>query len=128
METTASISLPKQYAEVNLSNEKNVLSVRFFKTGKAIYKVDISTIEYVIAAGNYSKLFMSNKQSLLIGLPLNEVEKMLCGKEFIRIHRSSIISVRSIEKVVDNIVYINKVNLAVGKTYRNLFYQRIMGF
>lgn len=106
-------------------NNKN--QIHFFKTGTSIYKVDLLMIDYILAYGNYSKIVMSNKQ-LTVGSTLKEIEELLNEKEFIRIHRSCIVSIKKIEKIKDNIVYINNVNLPVGKLYREDFYNKILQY
>jgi DNA-binding LytR/AlgR family response regulator len=70
---------------------------------------------------------MSNKQ-LTVGSTLKEIEELLNEKEFIRIHRSCIVSIKKIEKIKDNIVYINNVNLPIGKLYREDFYNKILQY
>jgi DNA-binding LytR/AlgR family response regulator len=107
--------------------ENNSNKIRFFKTGKAIHKVDLASVDYVLAYGNYSKLYMANKQ-LVVGIPLKDIEDRLEKNDFIRIHRSCIVSIRKIEKVMDNTVFISNINLAVGKQYRDLFYEKIFNF
>jgi DNA-binding LytR/AlgR family response regulator len=70
---------------------------------------------------------MSNKQ-LVVGIPLKEIEEKLGENEFVRIHRSCIVAINKIEKVLENIVYVKNVNLAVGKQYRDNFYVRIFNY
>lgn len=107
---------------------KNNSQIHFFKTGIAIYKVDLTGIEYILAFGNYSKIYMTNRQPLVVGTPLKEIESLLNQDSFIRIHRSSIVSVLKIEKIKDNIVYINNINLPVGKLYREAFFKLILNY
>ncbi len=115
------------FNESNPATDSITNNIRFFKTGKAIYKIDLSAIDYVLAYGNYSKLYMATKQ-LVVGVPLKDIEEKLGEKEFVRIHRSCIVSIRKIEKVMENTVYISNINLAVGKQYRDFFYEKIFNF
>ena len=117
----------KQLIPILTDSVKNYNQIHFFKTGTSIYKVDLSMVDYILAYGNYSKIVMPNKQ-LTVGDTLKEIEELLNEKEFIRIHRSCIVSIKKIEKIKDNIVYINNINLPVGKLYREEFFNRILQF
>lgn len=99
-------------------------TIHFFKTGTSINKVDLNTVDYITAYGNYSKLIMKDKQ-LTISMPLKEIEAFLNNKDFIRIHRSCIVAIRKIDKIKDHMAYINSVTLPFGKLYREAFYASI---
>lgn len=114
----------RHYLAPTLSDQdkQNDSQAHFFKTGKIIYRVDLSSINYILAYGNYSKIVMCKKQ-LVISTPLKELEGLLNEKDFVRIHRSVIVSVKKIEMVKEYIVYIDDVHLPVGKSYIEYFYK-----
>ena len=117
-------TMEKNRNEKQASAQNNLENVCFFKAGKTIHKIDLTSIDYVLAYGNYSKLYMASKQ-LVVGMPLKDIEEKLSEESFVRIHRSCIVSIRKIEKIYENTVYMNNINLAIGKQFRNLFYEKI---
>ena len=100
-------------------------SVFFFRSGKEIHKIKLEAIVYVLSFGNYCKFYLDSKQ-VLINMSLKEFESRFCKNNFIRIHKSYIIAVKKIDKVVDNIVYLNKESLPIGKLYRTSFFETIL--
>ena len=99
----------------------------FFKIGKEIHRIDYQNIDFIIAYGNFSKIFMG-KKSLLVGASLKEVEVKIGFDKFIRIHRSIIVSISKIEKVSDHTVIINNNSLAIGKIYKDEFYEKVLSY
>jgi DNA-binding LytR/AlgR family response regulator len=106
---------------------KNKNDVHFFKAGTAIYKVELDKINYILAYGNLSKLY-TGTHVLVVSEPLKEIEAVLDGDEFVRIHRSCIVPIRKIEKVVSHLVHICNEKLPVGRQYRQNFYKKLMQF
>ena len=62
--------------------------------------VPYTSIRWIEAAGSYAKLHIAGGSSVLVRISLNQLVDMLPTKEFLRVHRSSIVAVRSIRSVV----------------------------
>jgi two-component system, LytTR family, response regulator len=60
----------------------------------------INTIVCISAAGDYSEIFTADGQKALVMKPLKEWEERLPEKYFTRIHRSTIINLEYIERIV----------------------------
>ncbi len=61
--------------------------------------IKISEIIAITAQGNYSKIYLCNVKSLTVRKSLTDWEQLLSKKTFRRIHRSTIINIRKIEKM-----------------------------
>ena len=66
--------------------------------GRSIF-LKINSISHIVAAGDYSEVFTSDKQKHLVEKPLREWEARLPEKHFVRIHRTAIVNLESIERV-----------------------------
>lgn len=104
-----------------LESEGGALYESFFlKTGLEDEKVYFSSIEYVVSQGNYMEYFTTEKK-LLSRQTIQEALQSLPADQFIRIHRSYIVSVKHIQKVTRNSVWVNKVEIPVGASYESAF-------
>ena len=62
--------------------------------------INIKNIVHIQADGNYSVLYTFNAKKHLISKPLGEIEDLLQGIGFFRIHRSSIINLNFVNKYI----------------------------
>jgi two-component system LytT family response regulator len=102
-------AFPKENNQLQLEE----ISVAERKTG-----TDFIYVLYIESAGDYVKLFTKEK-TFITRQTISSIEAMLSGKEFVRIHRSYIISINKIKSVTNELVEIGNKELPVGKLYRN---------
>jgi DNA-binding LytR/AlgR family response regulator len=95
--------------------EKDTLVI---KQGHEKYKLLINEIYYLEAMKDYTRIFLSGKQYLVLA-PLSAMQERLPEKRFIRIHRSYIVNVDKITGVKSNRVYLPDHELPQGKLYKN---------
>lgn len=57
-----------------------------------IYVIDISSIVRIEAVSSYSKLILSDGKKIVVSKVLRQMEEMLAGKGFSRIHRSHLVN------------------------------------
>ncbi len=83
------------------STEANkVLNERFFISyHNSSIPVSLKKIKCIMADNQYSKIICDENKSYLIRKSLNEWEKILPPNQFVRIHRSTIISWNHIDKI-----------------------------
>ncbi|HRI61121.1 MAG TPA: LytTR family DNA-binding domain-containing protein [Saprospiraceae bacterium] len=85
----------------------------------------VRDIAYLEASGNYTLLHFTDKRQILVCRTLREVEQMLPGKAFARIHRSHTIHLKHIKKYVrgkgGHVVLQNGVTLVVSAGQKDLF-------
>lgn len=91
----------------------------FIKTGFEQVRIAFEDILYVQSAGNYVT-FMLKDGKLLSRLTMAETEDLLPAPDFIRIHRSYIVSRRHINRIEKNKVYCNHISIPVGSAYTSL--------
>lgn len=74
--------------------------------------------------GNYVKLF-TNQQVYVTALTMTELEQRLPTDQFIRIHKSYLVSLNKIRRLSGNEVLIGEMSLPVGLTYRRELMDRL---
>ena len=79
---------------------------------------------YIESARDYVKVFTKDK-SYITRQTISSIEAMLSGNEFIRIHKSYIISISKIKSFTNELVEIGNKELPIGKFYRNSFVKMI---
>ncbi len=98
----------------------------FIKTdGKNNFeKVYLKDILYIESLKNYVAIHLNGKQIITYNT-LKHIEAYLPSAEFVKIHRSYIVSLRHIDKTDSLSVYINEACLPIGDTYRSTFFKTI---
>lgn len=69
---------------------------------KRIRLVNVSDVNYILGAGNYVEIHLNNGQQYLHREAMNGIENQLNPKEFIRVHRSSIVRISYISELLPN--------------------------
>lgn len=96
----------------------------FIKSGNQLVKVWPSEILFVEAAGNYMR-FHTRERKVMSLLTMKDVLGILSKDEFIRIHKSYIISLKHLEAIERHDVVVGGEQIPVGITYREQFLSRV---
>jgi two-component system LytT family response regulator len=91
----------------------------FVKDGHNWVQIKLSEILYIQAQDNYVSICENNK-STLTRMTLNEVEQKLPEKDFVKVHKSYIIAVARIEKIVKDQIIVNGLKIPISKSYKNI--------
>ena len=94
------------------------------KADKQLIKVFINEITYVEAYGNYIFIFR-NQERIMSKQTLTQFEEQLPAGQFIRIHKSYIISLKAVKFLEGNEISIGPKRLPVGKVYRDHLLSRL---
>lgn len=109
----------KKPVRVN-SNPSETTKTRLFVKEKGEnrqYQILEDEILLVEASGNYSKIVLADKEIVTLQ-KLSDIEEKLSKENFIRIHRSFIISRYKINSIEGNQIHISGHALPIGQTYR----------
>ncbi|WP_226293963.1 LytR/AlgR family response regulator transcription factor [Aquimarina algicola] len=104
----------------SIQNENPTISVEsiFIKGDKKIHQVSLDEILYLESLGSYVKIHLANE--IITSLDrLANFEKRLPEKQFLRIHKSYIVSIRKIDIIQGNRLKINDVNIPIGNVYKH---------
>lgn len=96
----------------------------FIKTEHRIQKVNTRDILYIEALQNYVSL--NTLAGRVMSLQsLKKIEEQLPQNEFVRVHKSYIVSLRHISSVERSRIFIGDTIIPVGDSYRDAFYKLI---
>lgn len=113
----------KETKQQNVSNDDFI----FIKTdGKNNFeKVKTKDILYIESLKNYVAIHLTNHQIITYST-LKHFESELSDKQFIKIHKSYIVSIQNITKTDSLSVYLsNGKDLPIGDTYKKAFFEQI---
>lgn len=104
---------------VNTKN-KNGSGFIYLKSDRKMVKVNLDDIAYIESARDYIKVF-TNGQYIMTRQTISSLEAMLSENEFIRVHRSFIVSINKIKSFTHETVHVANSELPIGKFYLNNF-------
>jgi len=90
----------------------------FIKSNGKFVKVNFSGITYIKGMKDYLKIHTAESR-LITHQTMNEMEKMLAGKQFIRVHKSYIIALAHIKSIYGNSIEMEDATIPVGITYKD---------
>ncbi len=98
--------------------EEDIRNYLFLNEQKRKVKILVSDITYIESQGAYIKI-VTTKKEFLSKMSTKEMEDILPGNIFKRIHRSFIVSLTKIESYTAEAVEVNGVSIPVGREYRD---------
>ncbi|RZM19151.1 MAG: response regulator transcription factor [Pedobacter sp.] len=87
--------LLQSFRETPAINERIALP-----TLEGLHMLNIDSILYCTANSNYTTFTLKEKKKLVVSRTLKEIDEMLSGNQFIRIHHSYLVSIKAIDKYI----------------------------
>jgi two-component system response regulator LytT len=104
---------------VNDKPEKNYI---YLKVDYQLVKISIADILYIEGLKDYVKLYLKSQEKPLLTLTsLKSLEEKLPASNFLRIHRSFIVSKDAVKSVTKNSVQIYNTSIPVTEQYKEVF-------
>ncbi|HTB51705.1 MAG TPA: LytTR family transcriptional regulator DNA-binding domain-containing protein [Ferruginibacter sp.] len=98
----------------------------FIKSAYKFYKIKFSEILFCEGMKDYTQVHIINREKPIITLQnLKTFVSKLPADQFIRIHRSFVVSLSNIDMVSKNEITISKKNLPIGESYRDQLFSII---
>lgn len=114
---------PKTVDNENKS-KNNTQDYFFVKTGFQHQKIFFSDILYIEGQGDYLKI-VTRKGNIMTLLSFKNITKLLPAGEFIRVHKSYMISIRQIDSIERNRIKIGNTRISVSGTYSKSFFEAL---
>lgn len=102
-----------QVLELN-EKEKGYIFVR---TNSSLLKIRLDDITYVQALGDYVTIHHNDKKNT-IHSTLKSIEEKLPPGKFFRSHRSYLLAIDHIDKIIENTAYIGQTGIPIGEQYK----------
>jgi len=96
----------------------------FVRSDRKMIKINFSDINYIESLGDYLKIHLQNK-TIVTRETISNMEVKLPKKDFIRIHRSFILSISKIESFTNEFVEVNKKAIPISRSYKKEVLQRL---
>lgn len=108
----------KESIRVQTEEESPPVDYIFFKADGKLVKVQFNEILYLEALKDFTKIFLRNEKAILIGSHLKAVDSLLPVSDFIRVHRSFVVSIKAISGIFGNTIEIGKIQIPIGGNYK----------
>ncbi|MBN8838490.1 MAG: response regulator transcription factor [Sphingobacteriia bacterium] len=108
----------KNDAGILVNEEKKTDSFVYFRADRKMVKVTLQDILYIESMKDYIKVF-TKSGTIITKQSISSVEAMLPEKEFIRTHRSFIVSTRHIKSFTTELIEVHNTEIPIGKLFRN---------
>ncbi len=95
------------------------------KADYKLYRIDYASLIYIEGQSEYVTFHMKDKKRITAYYSLKKLEEELPSDQFIRVHKSYIVSIANIEAVEGNMVLINGQRLSIGKNYKDAFLEKL---
>lgn len=96
----------------------------FVKTEHKIQKIQLEDILYIEGLKDYISIFTKTERVITLQ-NMKKMEETLPNMQFIRVHKSYIISLDKIESIERSRISISGKTIPIGDTYREEFFKRI---
>jgi DNA-binding LytR/AlgR family response regulator len=99
----------------------------YIRADYSLLKIDLADIIYVEGLNDYLRIHLRNQKPVVARMTLKALQEKLPSNDFLRVHRSYIVSMLSILKIASKMIHI-KVNdqvvqLQIGKSYEEEVYR-----
>ncbi len=112
---------PEQSANPTIQNEEAFIYV---KENKKVIKIHLSEIVYVEGLSEYVQIYTENKK-IITKTSMTNMEEKLPDSDFLRIHKSYIVSLPKIEAFTSSSIELNGKELPIGRSYKS-FVQEVL--
>ncbi|MEE1975842.1 LytTR family DNA-binding domain-containing protein [Maribacter cobaltidurans] len=102
----------------NSSEEKDTATKRIFlRQNKSYIQVEVATILFIEAAGNYTKV-VAEDETITIREKISDILESLPSDNFIQVHKSFAVAIKYINRIDGNRIYIQDHTIPIGKLYK----------
>jgi DNA-binding LytR/AlgR family response regulator len=98
----------------------------FLKHNNKLVKVNFSEINYVEGMQNFVRVH-TDAVVYIVNQTMKSIEALLPAAEFIRVHKSYIISIKAVKAVFGNTVEMAGIQVPIGNNYKEAFMKYIEG-
>lgn len=112
---------PQKEVQEETAIEDDYMFVKTESKGKML-KINLSDIDYIEGMKNYIAIYRNN-QKILVYTNMKDMEERLSAKQFIRVHKSFIISIPKITGVEGSLILLKNVTATIllGESYKPAF-------
>ena len=99
----------------------------YLKADRIMHKIFVNEILYVESWKDYVKVFFTGGKNLVIKQSISSMENLLSEHQFLRVHRSYIISLDKISGYTSMSVKVNATEIPIGRLYKQAVMSCLVG-
>ena len=117
----------KEYAELkDAGTQKNTAGYFFIRCDSKFEKIFLNELLFAEALENYVKLYTQTK-TFITYLTFKSLEDYLPSDQFIRVHKSYIVSLSKIENLDNEEIKIQKYSIPLSRNYKTEVMEKVIG-
>jgi len=89
----------------------------FLRQNKSYIQVDVDSILYIEASGNYTKI-ITTAETITIREKISDMLESLSSDDFVQVHKSFVIAKKHIKSIEGNRIHIGDNTVPIGKMYK----------
>ena len=89
----------------------------FLRSNKKYTQVSIDSIQYLEAAGNYTKV-ITTEETLMVRGKISDLLISFSSDDFLQVHKSFAVAIKHIKSVEGNQIFIEEYVIPIGKIYK----------
>ncbi len=113
----ATSSENKTHSRAIKENDDSTSERIFFRSNKKHTQVIVDEIQYLEAAGNYTKIITIN-DSISVREKISDILNSLPKEDFRQVHKSFAVSIKRIQSIEGNRIHIGDHKVPIGKVYK----------
>jgi two-component system LytT family response regulator len=99
----------------------------FVRSDRKMIKIDFEDILYIESLSDYLKIHTSEK-TITTRETISNIETKLPPKNFLRCHRSFIVSIQKIDSFTNEYIEVNKTAISISRSYRSAVLEKLGKF
>lgn len=99
----------------------------YLKVNKDMKKIFIDQLLYIESCKDYVKIFLTDGKSFLVKQSITAMENLFSDQNFLRVHRSYIISMDNISSYNGISIRLGKTEIPIGRLYKHSVLERLQG-
>lgn len=108
----------KTAVEKTMPDQEKTDAFVYFRADRKMIKVLLADILYIESMKDYVKV-VTAQETIITKQSISSVEAMLPENQFIRSHRSFVVSLQKIKSYTSELIQIGKTEIPIGKIYRS---------
>lgn len=110
----------------NTNNAKPIISTNyiFVRSERKMIKINFADIDFIESLSDYIKIHLSQK-TIITRETITNIEAKLPRKDFMRVHRSFIVSIAKIDLFTNEYIEIGKSMVPISRTYKDAVTKRL---
>jgi len=116
-------TLPGQSGDIHIEKE----DFMFVRSDRKMVKVNFKDIVFIESLSDYIKIHLGGSKVLVTRDTLSNIEARLPVSDFIRVHRSFMVSLHKINSFTSDTIEIGKHEIPISRSYRDAVIEKLSG-